>query len=65
MERMKPDAAVEILQRHGLQVSREQAVLILEFVYTMAEIAVAQCLRDEDSRLIHSGEHRRTGREGV
>jgi hypothetical protein len=39
--------------------------LILEFVYTMAEIAVAQCLRNEDSRLIHSGEYRRTGREGV
>lgn len=62
---MKPDTAVEILQRHGLQVSREQAVLILEFVYTMAEIAVTQCLRDENSRLIHSGEYRRTGGEGV
>ena len=62
---MKPDTAVEILQRHGLQVSREQAVLILEFVYTMAVIAVAQCLRDEDSRHLHSGEHGRTGGERI
>lgn len=49
MERIKPEVVVEILQREGLQVSMEQAVLILEFVYIMAKIAVAQCLRDEDS----------------
>jgi|GEM_PF-810806 len=65
MERMKPDTAVEILRKHGLQVSREQAVLILEFIYAMAKIAIAQCLRDENSRLIHSGEYRRTGGEGL
>jgi len=65
MEKMKPDTAVEVLRGHGLQVSREQAILILEFVYTMAAIAIAQCLRDEDSRHLHSGEHGRTGGEGL
>lgn len=65
MERMKPDTAVEILRKHGLQVSREQAVLILEFMYAMAKIAIAQCLRDEDSRHLHSGKYRRTGGEGL
>lgn len=62
---MTPEEAVAILRRHGLQVSREQAVLILEFVYAMAKIAVAQCLRNEDSRFIHPGEHGRTGGERI
>ena len=58
MEKMTPETAVEFLRNRGLQVTMEEAVLILEFVQTMAKIAVAQCLRDEDSRLIHPGEHR-------
>lgn len=60
MEKMKPEKAVEILRKHGLQVTTEEAVLILDFIYAMAKIAIAQCLRDEDSRFIHPGEHRRT-----
>lgn len=61
--KITPEEAVEILRRHDLLVSREEAVLILEFVYAMAKIAVAQCLRDENSRFIHPGEHGRTGGE--
>lgn len=46
---MRPEDAVEMLREHGTEVTIEQAVLILEFLRTLANIAVAQYLRNENS----------------
>lgn len=51
MERIKPVEAVAILKEHGMEVNIDEAELILEFVYAMAGIAVAQCLREEEDEL--------------
>jgi hypothetical protein len=44
-EDIKPEKAIAILRKHGIDVTPEQAKLILEFLQRMAEIAVAQLLR--------------------
>jgi len=44
-EDIKPEKAVTILRKHGMEVTSEQAKLILEFLQRMADIAVAQFLR--------------------
>jgi len=44
-EDIKPEKAVAILRKHGIEVTPEQAKLILEFLQRMADIAVAQFLR--------------------
>lgn len=49
MEKMRPETAVKILRKHGIEVTVEEARLIVDFIYMLAEIAVAQCLRYEDS----------------
>lgn len=48
MEKLQPKDAVEILRQHGTEVTIEQAVLILEFLRMLANIAVAQYLRNEN-----------------
>jgi len=45
--KMTPQRAQQILQKHGTNVSLEEAVLILEFIGRLANIAVAQALRSE------------------
>lgn len=37
-----PESAAEILKKGGLEVKLEQAKLILEFLYKLADITVAQ-----------------------
>jgi hypothetical protein len=49
VEKMQLKDAVEILRRHGTEITIEQAVLILEFLRMLANIAVAQYLRNENS----------------
>jgi hypothetical protein len=44
-EDIKPEKAVAIVRKHGIEVTPEQAKLILEFLQRMADIAVAQFLR--------------------
>ena len=44
MEKLQPEKAVEILQQNGVEVTVEQAKLILEFLRKLAEIAVTQYL---------------------
>jgi len=44
-EDIKPEKAMAILHKHGIEVTPEQATLILEFLQRMADIAVAQFLR--------------------
>jgi len=55
MEKLKPAEAVVILREQGLEVTEEEAGLILDFVYAMAEIAVAQYLREENNQLSKAG----------
>lgn len=41
-DKITPEKAVEILKKGGLEVSREQAGLILEFLYKLADITLAK-----------------------
>ena len=45
MEKIPPEKAVEILKKSGLNVSIEQAKIILEMLNKLANIAVSQYLR--------------------
>ncbi len=53
MEKLQPEAAMEILRQQGIKINSEQAKLILDFLRKLAEITVTQYLTNEDSRLIH------------
>ncbi len=44
-ERISPEKAIEILKRDGVIVTADEAKIILEFLYQMAEIVVDQCLK--------------------
>jgi hypothetical protein len=46
-----PEKAVKILAKHGRKVSVEEAKLILDFVYDLANLSVKQVLRRH-----HNGE---------
>jgi hypothetical protein len=44
MEKMAPEKAVEMLRKKGIEVSVEQAALMLEFLRLLADIIVAEHL---------------------
>ena len=44
MKRIPPEKAMELLRKDGIEVTEEQAKVILEFLYEMADIVVAQYL---------------------
>ena len=44
IERIPPDKAVEFLKKDGIEVTEEQAKVILEFLYEIASIVVDQYL---------------------
>jgi hypothetical protein len=44
MEKLQPEKVVEVLRQDGVEVTLEQAKLILEFLRKLAEIAVTQYL---------------------
>ncbi len=46
-DKISPERAIEILKNDGLEVTLEQAKLILEFLYQMADIAVDQYLQNQ------------------
>jgi hypothetical protein len=48
LRKLSPEKAMEILCKHGTIVTKEQAELVIEFLYNLSEIAVAQYLRQED-----------------
>ena len=62
MEQLQPEKVAAILREQGMNVTIEEAGLILEFLRKLANIAVNQYLENENCRLIYSGEHRRAGR---
>ncbi len=45
MEKLLPEKAVDILQKHGTIITVEQAKIILDFLYQLSDIVVAQYLR--------------------
>lgn len=45
MEKLKPEQAVELLRKKGIEVSLEQATVVLEFLYLSASILIAQYLK--------------------
>jgi hypothetical protein len=55
MEKIQPEKAIEILRQKGMEVSLEQAKLILAFLRKLADIAVTQYLSNENSRYCISG----------
>ncbi len=51
MEPIKPEKALQILTDSGLQVSLEEAGIILEFLNNLANIAISVYLtRDDDNQ---------------
>lgn len=40
MESVKPETIIEILQRHNVHISLEQAQLIKEFLYKLARLTL-------------------------
>ena len=45
MEKMQPEQVMEMLRQRGVEVSLEQARLILVFLRKLADIAVTQYLK--------------------
>ena len=45
-EQISPEKAIEILKKEGLEVDTLQAKLILEFLYKLADIAIAHYMRN-------------------
>lgn len=45
MEKIQPEKVVEMLRQQGVEVSLEQAKIILAFLQKLADIAVAQYLK--------------------
>ncbi len=45
MEKLKPEQAVELLRKKGIEVSLEQAGVILDFLRLLANILVSQYLK--------------------
>ena len=46
MEKMQPEKVVEILRQRGVEVTLEQARLILDFLRKLADITVTQYLKE-------------------
>lgn len=42
MGSVKPEQVIEILRRHNVHISLEQAILILEFMFKFAKISLTQ-----------------------
>jgi len=45
MEKLRPEQAAELLRKKGIEVSLEQAVVILELLHLLANILIAQYLK--------------------
>lgn len=48
-DKITPEKAAEILKKGGMHVTIEQAKIILEFLYKLADISVAQYLKKAKS----------------
>jgi len=50
--RITPDKAMELLQKDGIYVNMEEAQIILDFLYSMANIVVEQFVSNRQSDAI-------------
>ena len=50
--RVTPDKAIELLQKDGIYVNMEEAQIILDFLYSMANIVVEQFVSSRQSDAI-------------
>ena len=50
--RITPDKAIELLQKDGIYVNMEEAQIILDFLYSMANIVVEQFVSNRQSDAI-------------
>lgn len=57
MEKLQPEKAMDMLRQSGMEVTVEQAKLMLEFLRKLADMAVTQYLKDENSRFVYPGKH--------
>ena len=57
MENLKPEKVQEIFAKNGKEITIEQANEVLELLRKLANIAVTQTLRNEDSKSLHTGEY--------
>ena len=57
MNTISPQEVVEILRARGTHVSEQEAKIILEFMYKLAEITLTQYLHHENSRSVCPGKH--------
>ncbi|WP_326992815.1 hypothetical protein [Chitinophaga sp. 212800010-3] len=46
-QKMKPETAMKLLNEHGITVSLDEAVAILEIIYQFAEITITEILSHE------------------
>jgi hypothetical protein len=50
--RITPDKAIELLQKDGIYVNMEEAQIILDFLYSMANIVVEQFVSSRQSEAV-------------
>lgn len=46
MEKIRPEQAVELLRKKGIEVSIEEAVILIEFLHLLANLVIVQYLRE-------------------
>lgn len=56
-QKVTPEIVVEILKKHDSVISVNDARLILDFLYSLAKLALQQEVTDEESRSICESEH--------
>jgi lipopolysaccharide assembly outer membrane protein LptD (OstA) len=49
---------VRIYEKHGMQISTDEAKNVLEFMDKMIKLVKKQLLENENCRFIHTSEHR-------
>ena len=57
MQKLQSEKALEVLQQNGMQVTLEQAEIILEFLRNLAGITVTQYLNNESSNIVYQGKY--------
>lgn len=57
MEKLNSEKIKEIFARNGEEITLDQAKEVLELLKKLANIAVAQTLRNDDCKSVHTGEY--------
>ncbi len=54
IDRIPTEKAIRLLKDDGMEVDDEQAKIILDFLYEMAEIVIDQCLNQSNFVNLHN-----------